>query len=601
MRKESDQLLRIMEADPPELPTLAPIESVGMNDAAIRADWVGRTVDRRFALLEWLGGSAKRGVFLTVRQGLQRAAIKLFVAAGVDADAYLAQWELAKGISHPHLMPVFEIGRYAIDGTEMVYIVTEHADSDLGQAVRNGAFDAHAARDTFNPILDAVSCLHEKGVVHGRIKPSNVFRVAGNVMLSTDEFLLAGEVAKTQPMRSVYDAPEIASGHLTPAADIWSLGMTLAEALTRQLPLVDQEPNAEPVLPDSLPKPFCSLIQDSLRVDPAARSIISDFRAQLAFATALLAANSPVAKPKTSPATEKALADPIPALPEPELFAEPASRSSRYSPSLSFDPGVKESFQPSAASTLFSAHDEDEPRQGRIPFVPIFLGFVVLAAFVLVLLVRSNRLKLSWPLTSPGNAVSSQSAPSPQTQTPPANSPPTEPAASSTAQPQSSEPAAATQPPPPDQGAATQPPAVQPSGAQAPATNESTAQSQPQAAPPATDQVAPPERQPARAANAEGTVADRVMPNVSPNARVSMHGPVEVTIRVTVDRSGKVEDASFVSPGPGNYFARVSQRAAQGWTFDPPRRQGRSEPSVWILRFYFSHRDTEVSAIEESR
>jgi TonB family protein len=80
-----------------------------------------------------------------------------------------------------------------------------------------------------------------------------------------------------------------------------------------------------------------------------------------------------------------------------------------------------------------------------------------------------------------------------------------------------------------------------------------------------------------------------------------MHGPVTVVLRVSVNRSGSVADVSYVSPGPGNYFARISERAAHAWQFIPPEYNGRPEPSVWILRFYFSHRGTEVSTEEASR
>ena len=72
------------------------IESVPMGTASIREDWEGRSVDGKFALLEWLGGSAESGVFLTVLGGVQRAVIKLIPAEGVDTDAFLAQWEMAK-------------------------------------------------------------------------------------------------------------------------------------------------------------------------------------------------------------------------------------------------------------------------------------------------------------------------------------------------------------------------------------------------------------------------------------------------------------------------------------------------------------------------
>ena len=80
-------------------------------DASIRAEWEGRLIDGRFALLEWLGGSEDRGVFLTVLQGVRKAAIKLIPAEGAEADELIARWEKARTLSHPHLMGVLETGR----------------------------------------------------------------------------------------------------------------------------------------------------------------------------------------------------------------------------------------------------------------------------------------------------------------------------------------------------------------------------------------------------------------------------------------------------------------------------------------------------------
>ena len=78
-----------------------------------------------------------------------------------------------------------------------------------------------------------------------------------------------------------------------------------------------------------------------------------------------------------------------------------------------------------------------------------------------------------------------------------------------------------------------------------------------------------------------------------------MRAPVIVVLRVTVKRDGSVADASYVSPGPGTHFARVAQRAALGWKFNPPMRSGRPQGSVWRLRFYFTRGDVEVSETEE--
>ena len=80
-----------------------------MNTAAIRSDWVGRVIDGRFTLLQWLGGSEWGGVFLTELQGYgsQKAAIKLIPTDAGDAEAQIAGWAATTTLSHPHLMRLY--------------------------------------------------------------------------------------------------------------------------------------------------------------------------------------------------------------------------------------------------------------------------------------------------------------------------------------------------------------------------------------------------------------------------------------------------------------------------------------------------------------
>src|SRR5579863_49132 len=94
----------------------------------ITADWVGRVIDGRFALHEWLGGSPRGGVFRTdLQQAVpKKAAIKLIPAAGPEADTYLAAWAKTALLSHPHLMKIFRAGRFQFGSIEMVYVVTEY-------------------------------------------------------------------------------------------------------------------------------------------------------------------------------------------------------------------------------------------------------------------------------------------------------------------------------------------------------------------------------------------------------------------------------------------------------------------------------------------
>jgi len=77
---------------------------------------------------------------------------------------------------------------------------------------------------------------------------------------------------------TVYDAPEIANGTISPAADSWSLGMTLIESLTQRLPAGGGM--VEPVL-ETVPAPFMGIAHCCLRKDPQRRCTAADIAAKL--------------------------------------------------------------------------------------------------------------------------------------------------------------------------------------------------------------------------------------------------------------------------------------------------------------------------------
>jgi TonB family protein len=102
------------------------------------------------------------------------------------------------------------------------------------------------------------------------------------------------------------------------------------------------------------------------------------------------------------------------------------------------------------------------------------------------------------------------------------------------------------------------------------------------------------------AAPEKGGVANRVMPDVAAKASQTIHGKVQVEVRVAVDPDGGVANADFISPGVSRYFASRAMEAARRWRFTPPRVGGRAVGSVWALRFVFRQSGTEASATETS-
>ncbi len=100
----------------------------------------------------------------------------------------------------------------------------EYAEEDLSQILPQRPLTPTEVSDMLSPLLDGLSDLHSMGLVHGRLKPSNVLAVSDQLKLSTDQVTSAGEPVIGRRQVGVYDAPESASGTVSPPADVWSLG-----------------------------------------------------------------------------------------------------------------------------------------------------------------------------------------------------------------------------------------------------------------------------------------------------------------------------------------------------------------------------------------
>lgn len=245
--------------------------------------WEGENVNGQFRLGKYLGGSDHSAVFLTERGGPQpqKVAIKLIPANEASAELQLSHWKLAAKLEHPHLLQLFEMGRCQLGETALVYAVMERADEDLSEIFPTRALRQTEVRDMLEPTLEALAYLHGKGFVHGHIKPANIMAVNEQLKLSSDGVCRAGEPGGGQGKPGRYDAPEAASGQISTAADVWSLGMTLVEALTQRLPIWEKVGRGEPMLPETLPAEFAEIARHCLRRDPERRWRVQDIAARL--------------------------------------------------------------------------------------------------------------------------------------------------------------------------------------------------------------------------------------------------------------------------------------------------------------------------------
>ena len=253
--------------------------------------WVGELVNGEFPLLQYLGSSRNGAVFLTERsknkdQAKQKAAIKLVFADAVDEEVQFSRWQRAAALSHPHLIRLFEMGRCQLDGKRFFYVVMEYAEENLSQILPSRSLTPAEAREMLGPLLNTLDYLHTRGLVHGHVKPANIMAIADQLKLSSDGICSSGESPGGRDRPSAYDAPEISHAALSPAADVWSVGMTLVEVLTQSLPT--HKPQADPDIPEKLPALFFEIARHCLVRDPQSRYTVAQMITRLQPGTATL-------------------------------------------------------------------------------------------------------------------------------------------------------------------------------------------------------------------------------------------------------------------------------------------------------------------------
>jgi TonB family protein len=241
--------------------------------------WEGQVINGVFPLRRFLSTSDHSAVFLTEykAQNLPNATLKLVPA--ILAQVQLSHWTTATTLAHPHLIRLFEAGRCQLGGRQFLFVVMEYAEQTLSQILPQRALTPDEVREMLLPTLSALAFLHSKNLVHGRLKPSNILAVNDQLKLASDTVRPAGESTANIAKCSVYDPPE--DHYFSAAGDIWSLGITMVEALTQHLPSWPDGKSETASFPDVLPPTVAAIVRQCLNRNPAGRPTVADVEAQI--------------------------------------------------------------------------------------------------------------------------------------------------------------------------------------------------------------------------------------------------------------------------------------------------------------------------------
>jgi len=545
--------------------------------------WEGQVADHKYLLKQYLGSTDYSVVFLAEFRGPEpsQAAIKFISADLVDAEQQLSAWNKAAQLSHPNLLRLYGTGRCTIGDMELLYVAMEYAEENLAQVLPQRALTADETHEMLNSVVDVLAYLHGKNLTHGHIKPSNVLAIGDLLKLSSDTILPAGEVREMRRERGAYDAPEVPASPYTPAADIWSLGVTVVEALTQQPAVLPFDEQADPVIPAAVHNPFSEIARHALRREPKLRwtsakiaERLNPAAAKAAAAGADAGASTPVS-PDSAPA-----AAPVPTPPPVSPLNVPLSK----------EPAIPLAKLPSASATQRTVSPppvRTVPRASRQAVVlPNYVVPLLAAVLVLIAVIALPKILRRREASAANNVASSASAGStstaavhesplssrvepPARQTPPAKAAPKDAAKSATAEQPGSTPAA------PPSAAPTPAPAVLRNNAAASAPTPKTSSASP----------------------GRGEVLDQILPRASAQAMATIQGTVRVVVKVHVDEAGNVAEATLETPGPSKYFADLSLKASRGWVFSSPEVDGRSVSSDWLIQYYFTQ--SGVRAVQQ--
>lgn len=198
-----------------------------------------------------LGGGGMSRVFVANEVALGRSVvIKVLpadLAAGVNADRFRREIQLAAKLRHPHIVPLLSAGDAA---GVLFYTMPFIRGESLEARLQRSALPVDEAVHLAEEVADALDYAHRQGVVHRDIKPANILLEDGHSVVAdfgiaralseasghnNDALTATGLILGTPS----YMSPEQGSGDDADGrSDIYALGCVLYQMLAGRPPFV---------------------------------------------------------------------------------------------------------------------------------------------------------------------------------------------------------------------------------------------------------------------------------------------------------------------------------------------------------------------------
>jgi streptogramin lyase len=215
-------------------------------------------------------------VYRATHLGLERpVALKVIARELADRpgfrERFLRESRLAARLDHPSAVPIYDSRE--VDG-ELIVAMRLIKGGDLRRLIdREGPLPPGRALDLLGQVAGALDAAHAAGIVHRDVKPHNILVDGERAYLSDFGLAKAIDESGAGSATSVvgtahYMSPEQWRGEsVGPAADVYSLGCVLYEAITGIAPFGRAEADTEPEMPEGME----SAIRRAVAKDPLDR------------------------------------------------------------------------------------------------------------------------------------------------------------------------------------------------------------------------------------------------------------------------------------------------------------------------------------------
>jgi len=163
------------------------------------------------------------------------------VATDVEqAERFKSEARALALLNHPHILPVYDL----LEEHGRFWLVMELlTGGTLSDKINAGSLDTSRSIEIIKGIASGLEIAHQKGFVHRDIKPANILFAEDGSFRITDFGIAKHQATGIKTSHGVilgspgYMSPEQAAGEpVDPRSDIYSLGITMFQMLTGELP-----------------------------------------------------------------------------------------------------------------------------------------------------------------------------------------------------------------------------------------------------------------------------------------------------------------------------------------------------------------------------